>query len=56
VNAGVCDVQFGGKADRLKSGENATQWANKRTEIWASLRDCLRVGAIPGDMELRADD
>ena len=56
MNAGVCDVQFGGKADRLKSGENAMQCANKRAEIWASLRDCLRVGAIPGDMELRVDD
>jgi hypothetical protein len=32
------------------------QCANKRAEIWVSLRDCLRVGAIPGDMELRADD
>ena len=28
---------------------------NKRTEIWASLRECLRVGAIPDDMELRID-
>jgi hypothetical protein len=38
----VCEVQFGSRA------EDSDAYANKRTEIWARMREWLLVGSIPG--------
>lgn len=46
----VHEVQFGSKADE------ADKWMNKRTEIWARMRDWLNRGSIPADNEELADD
>jgi hypothetical protein len=52
----VIEVQFGGKADRGKAGgEQATVYANKRSEIWGTMRDWLKGGAIPDDQEILMD-
>jgi hypothetical protein len=51
----VYDVQFGAKADRAFTGLDMPRSANKRAELWASMREWLSVGAIPDDPELRAD-
>ena len=49
------EVQFGGKADRYSVSEEQPAVANKRAEMWCSMRDWLAHGAIPDDPELRAD-
>ena len=52
----VIEVQFGGAADRsTDASDGAIVYANKRAEIWGSMRDWLRGGAIPEDVELTAD-
>ena len=53
----VIGVQFGGKADRMaaRTQTGAAAYANKRSEMWGSLRDWLRGGALPDDPELKAD-
>jgi hypothetical protein len=52
----VTEVQFGAKSDRAPVGQDrAIGYANKRAEIWASLRDWLAGGAIDSDPELIAD-
>ena len=52
----VIEVQFGGSADRSSAtGEGAVAYANKRSEMWGTMRDWLRGGAIPDDPELVAD-
>lgn len=52
----VIEVQFGGAADRSHdTQEGATVYANKRAEMWGTMRDWLRGGAIPNDPELLAD-
>jgi len=50
----VMDVQFGGKPDGLGflTGDEGVKYANKRAEIWGSMRQWLRTGAIPIDQEL----
>jgi hypothetical protein len=48
-NLPVEDVQFGGRADR----GDQIKYANKRAEMWGSLRDGLRYLAIPPSSELR---
>lgn len=53
--AGVHGINFGGKANRVLVGDSPMLCANKRAEIWASMREWLKGGAIPDDMELRAD-
>lgn len=51
----VFDVQFGGKADRAQlPGTEAAVYANKSAEMWGSMRDWLKVGAIPNDPILHA--
>lgn len=52
---GVIGVNFGGKADRLILEEGQPATANKRAEMWASMRTWLKTGAIPKDPELQAD-
>lgn len=49
------DVQFGGKADCYGTafGVPGEKYANKRAEMYGSLREWLKTGAIPNDPELR---
>ena len=49
VGYDVNEVQFGGRA------MDPTRWANRRAEIWGSMREWLAGGAIPRD-ELLATD
>ena len=52
----VTEVQFGARSDRAPIGEDgAIVYANKRAEIWGSMREWLRDGAIDNDPELLAD-
>jgi hypothetical protein len=52
----VVDVQFGAKADNYSGfSETGVVYANKRAEIWGSLREWLKVGCIPDDPELHAE-
>lgn len=44
----VYEVWFGGKAED-------SQWANKRIEMWARMRDWLGEGCIPDDSHLLSD-
>lgn len=44
----VHEVWFGG-------GSASKEWANKRTEMWADMRDWLKGGAIDGDQALFRD-
>lgn len=45
----VHEVQFGAAAD------DRTVYANKRTELWARMREWLLVGCIPDRQELEDD-
>jgi len=54
----VVGVQFGGKADRMaaRTQTGAAAYANKRSEMWGTMRDWIRGGALPdADPELKAD-
>ena len=52
----VIEVQFGARSDRASIGQDgAIVYANKRAEIWGSMREWLRDGAIDNDPELLAD-
>lgn len=46
----VWDVQFGAKSDKAGEGE---LYANKRSEMWGSMRQWLKIGAIDATDELR---
>ena len=53
----VMDVQFGSKPDGVGflTGDEGVQYANKRAEIWGSMRSWLKSGgAIPLDQELQS--
>src|SRR6516162_10221729 len=53
----VLDVQFGAKPDGLGylTGDEGVAYANKRAEIWGSMRAWLKSGgAIPADQDLQA--
>lgn len=51
LNHSVIGVDFGGTADRYSPGMSKT--ANKRSEMWTSLRDALKTGlSIPEDPRL----
>lgn len=48
------EVQFGGKPDQAYQGETrAEKYANKRAEMYGSLRAWLKGGALPLDSDLR---
>lgn len=52
----VWDIQFGGKSDftTLPGAESqGVHYANKRAEIWGSLRDWLAIGGIPDEADLK---
>lgn len=52
----VIEVQFGAKADRSQAAqEGELVYANKRAEMWGSLRDWLRGGMLEHDADLIAD-
>lgn len=52
----VVEVQFGGKADRSMVGQDgAIVYANKRAEMWGSMREWLAGGTVPNDVDLLAD-
>lgn len=44
----VWDIQFGAKADRPHL-EDRSRYANKRAEMWGSMKEWLKGGAIPED-------
>jgi hypothetical protein len=49
----VIEVSFGGSADRgVMNQDGAVKYANKRAEMWGSMRDWLRGGSIPDEAEL----
>ena len=50
------DIQFGGKSESIgfATGTEGERYANKRAEMWGSLRGWLKGGAIPADPELRS--
>lgn len=48
------DVQSGGKPSGLYFDE-PIKVKNKRTEMWAAMRQWLKIGAIPDDNELEGD-
>jgi hypothetical protein len=49
-NLPVEDIQFGGKAIKATS---QVRYAQKRSEMWGSMRDMLKYLAIPNSSELR---
>jgi hypothetical protein len=55
LRVSVFDVQFGSKAAGVGFAQNdaGTTYANKRAEMWGSLREWLKVGAIPNDAEIK---
>lgn len=60
VGAGVVDnlKNWGYKVIEVQFGSGATEpekHKNKRTEIWAYLKEWLTIGAIPGDPGLQKD-
>jgi hypothetical protein len=69
IGWGVCDrlsqlgcsravgIDFGSGPTRTRSnsGDAAAKYANKRAEMWGFLKDWLRQGCVPDDLELLAD-
>jgi hypothetical protein len=56
LNVPVVDVQFGAKSDNnMGAVESGIVYANKRAEIWGSMREWLAIGAIPDDTQLAAE-
>ena len=49
LGAGCIEVGFG------ESAVNGKFWGNKRTEMWADMRDWLETGCIDQDKELHGD-
>ncbi len=49
----VIGIQFGGKADRSDIVTQGERYANKRAEMWGSMRAWLRGGAIANDDDLQ---
>jgi hypothetical protein len=46
------DIQFGAKADSGFAADGVL-YANKRSEMWGTLREWLQVGMIPNDPDLK---
>ncbi|TDY26288.1 hypothetical protein B0G81_6798 [Paraburkholderia sp. BL6665CI2N2] len=51
----VIGVQFGSKADRSMPGTELVTYFNKRAEMWGEMKEWLKGGAIPDDIELEQD-
>lgn len=54
-NVPVREVTFGGKSDRAMLDLNAMKFANKRSEIWGTLREALPTLALPDDEQLERE-
>src|SRR5215831_4879465 len=50
------DIQFGSKPQGtgFLVGDDGVKYANKRAEIWGSMREWLKTGSIPNDRDLQA--
>jgi len=49
------DIQFGAKPDSIGYAQgDAARYANKRAEMWGSMRSWLKTGALPQIDDLRA--
>lgn len=50
------DINFGSKPDAVgfATGNDGERYANKRAEMWGSMRAWLKGGSIPADDDLRA--
>ena len=50
------DINFGSKPDAIgfATGDEGVRYANKRAEIWGSMRAWLKGGSIPNDQDLKA--
>lgn len=55
LGAPVIEVQFGARPDGGWVLQSPVKVRNKRTEMWAVMREWLKGGAIPDDPELIAD-
>lgn len=56
LNVPVVDVQFAAKSDNnFGATESGVVYANKRAEIWGSMKEWLAIGAIPGDQQIHAE-
>ena len=55
LNVPVRGVDFGSKADRAQTQIDAAKYANKRSEMWGTMRASLPDIALPEDKTLRAD-
>lgn len=51
-NIPVREVQFGAKSDTVPSVTNPARYANKRSEMWGSLKEALKTLALPDDDRL----
>lgn len=52
----VMPIDFGGKGGKVMVGEGLSiEAVNKRTLMWAAMREWLSAGSIPADAELRVD-
>lgn len=54
-NVPVRGVQFGGKSDRVELDANPARYANKRSEMWGTLKEMLPKIAIPDRDELQKE-
>jgi hypothetical protein len=53
IGVPIIGVQFGSKPDRANLVDDATKYANKRSEMWGFMRSDIRNGlALPDDKEL----
>ncbi|MEC4595472.1 terminase [Burkholderia vietnamiensis] len=51
----VIGVHFGAKPDRAMPGSDQNAYFNKRAEMWGEMREWLKGGAIPNDIELEQE-
>jgi hypothetical protein len=51
-NIPVIEVQFGAKSDIVPSPINPARYANKRSEIWGTMKEGLKTLALPDDDRL----
>jgi hypothetical protein len=56
MHLSVFDIQFGSKAEGIgwATGNEGEKYANKRAEMWGSMRSWLTTGSIPNDADLKA--
>jgi hypothetical protein len=56
LHLSVFDIQFGSRAEGVGwvTGNEGEKYANKRAEMWGSMRSWLKTGAIYADADLKA--